>query len=80
MSNNHGQAAHANSTAGATSGDGFVAGADPSGFNGTEHWNSAPATFNQKYKKDNYFLIQQQTLLKKRYQIYLERLGQVVAV
>ena len=31
MSNNHGQAAHANSTAGATSGDGFVAGADPSG-------------------------------------------------
>jgi len=47
MSNNHGQAAKANSTAGATSGDGFVAGADPSGFNGTEHWNSAPSTFNQ---------------------------------
>ena len=47
MSNNHGQAAHANSTAGATSGDGFVAGADPSGFNGTEHWNSAPSTFSQ---------------------------------
>ena len=45
MSNNHGQAAHANSTAGATSGDGFVAGADPSGFNGTEHWNSAPPVF-----------------------------------
>ena len=47
LSNNHGQSAHANSTAGATSGDGFVAGADPSGFNGTEHWNSAPSTFNQ---------------------------------
>jgi hypothetical protein len=47
MSNNHGQAAHANSTAGATSGDGFVAGADPSGFNGTEHWNSAPSIFSQ---------------------------------
>ena len=47
LSNNHGQAAKANSTAGATSGDGFVAGADPSSLNGTEHWNSAPPVFNQ---------------------------------
>jgi|TARA_R110002020_G_scaffold51871_2_gene146381 hypothetical protein len=46
-SNYHGQCAHANSTAGATSGDGFIAGADPSSYNGTEHWNSAPSTFDQ---------------------------------
>ncbi len=44
-SNYHGQCAHANSTAGATSGDGFIAGSDPSGYNGTEHWNSAPSIF-----------------------------------
>ena len=55
MSNNHGQAAHANSTAGATSGDGFVAAADPSGFNGTEHWNSAPGTFNQQVEGQLFF-------------------------
>ena len=55
MSNNHGQAAKANSTAGATSGDGFVAGADPSGFNGTEHWNSAPSVFNQITEGQLYF-------------------------
>ena len=55
MSNNHGQAAHANSTAGATSGDGFVAGADPSGFNGTEHWNSAPPVFTKQVEGQLFF-------------------------
>jgi hypothetical protein len=55
MSNNHGQAAKANSTAGATSGDGFVAGADPSGLNGTEHWNSAPSVFVQQVEGQLFF-------------------------
>ena len=55
MSNNHGQAAKANSTAGATSGDGFVAGADPSSLNGTEHWNSAPPVFTKQVEGQLFF-------------------------
>jgi len=54
-SNYHGQCAHANSTAGATSGNGFIAGSDPSGYNGTEHWNSAPSIFTKTNLGQVYF-------------------------
>ena len=74
LSVQQGQAAHANSTAGATSGDGFVKEQILQVLM-AQNIGTLHLQYLQNQRKDNYFLIQQQMLLKKHKQIYLVQLG-----